>query len=107
MQSLRAATAAPSAARAARAPACRPFVAGPQRRLRVAPPCEAFSTSELVPVMAKGEMSAFPDAAGIYAVFDKNGTCQYVGLSRKVGGWVAGRRWWMHRGVGGEERSCV
>ena len=31
-----------------------------------------------------GEQTALPAAAGVYAVYDKDGTLQYIGLSRKV-----------------------
>ncbi len=37
-----------------------------------------------VPVMDKGELSQFPNSAGVYAVFDKAGVLQYIGLTRKV-----------------------
>jgi hypothetical protein len=36
-------------------------------------------------VMEKGEMSQFPAVPGVYAVYDKEGTLQYIGLTRKVG----------------------
>lgn len=34
--------------------------------------------------MEKGEMNQFPAAPGVYAVYDKEDTLQYIGLSRKV-----------------------
>lgn len=38
----------------------------------------------LVPVMERGELSQFPAAAGVYAVYDSSNTLQYIGLSRKI-----------------------
>jgi hypothetical protein len=38
-----------------------------------------------VPVVgAGGEKTVFPNASGVYAVYDKDGRLQYMGLSRKV-----------------------
>ncbi|KAI8465313.1 MAG: glutaredoxin [Monoraphidium minutum] len=39
--------------------------------------------------MDKGEMSQYPEAAGVYAVYDSAGEVQYIGLSRKVNASVA------------------
>lgn len=44
----------------------------------------ALSEAALVPVMEKGEMSAYPEQPGVYAVYDAAGSVQYIGLSRKV-----------------------
>ncbi len=40
--------------------------------------------TKLVPTIERGELSDFPGSAGVYAVYDKAGTLQYIGLSRKV-----------------------
>lgn len=79
------------AARPSLAPASRlplgvhaPFTSGVPARARIV----ARSTLEAtkpVPVMEQGEMVQFPGSAGVYAVYDKAGVLQYVGLSRKVG----------------------
>ncbi|KAF8058886.1 GRXS16 [Scenedesmus sp. PABB004] len=37
-----------------------------------------------VPVMDKGELTAFPEAAALYAVLDGDGAVQYIGLTRKI-----------------------
>ncbi|EIE27815.1 glutaredoxin [Coccomyxa subellipsoidea C-169] len=34
--------------------------------------------------MDKGELTQFPAAAGVYAVYSPDGRCQYIGLSRKA-----------------------
>ncbi|MEW5308177.1 MAG: hypothetical protein WDW38_000154 [Sanguina aurantia] len=34
--------------------------------------------------MERGELSQFPGAPGVYAVYDKDGIVQYIGLSRQV-----------------------
>lgn len=47
--------------------------------------CHALKDAASVPVMQKGELSEFPGAPGVYAVYDKAGALQYIGLSRKVG----------------------
>ncbi len=38
-----------------------------------------------VPVMEKGELSTFPEQPAVYAVYDKEGAVQFIGLTRKVG----------------------
>jgi hypothetical protein len=43
-----------------------------------------LAETKAVPVMEKGELNQFPGSAGVYAVYDKNGILQYIGLSRKV-----------------------
>ncbi|GBF96829.1 hypothetical protein Rsub_09685 [Raphidocelis subcapitata] len=81
--------AAPRApARAPRAPAPAAAAAA-ARRARLAPPRAALGEAPLVPVMAKGEMSAYPDQPGVYAVYDAAGELQYIGLTRKVSASVA------------------
>lgn len=37
-----------------------------------------------MPVMEKGELSVFPEQPAVYAVYDKDGAVQYIGLTRKV-----------------------
>ncbi|GIL85279.1 hypothetical protein Vretimale_10753 [Volvox reticuliferus] len=49
----------------------------------------AMRDTTAVPVMDKGELNQFPGSAGVYAVFDKAGNLQYIGLSRKVSASVA------------------
>eukprot|EP00884_Botryococcus_braunii_P017146 jgi/Botrbrau1/4114/Bobra.152_3s0061.1 len=44
-----------------------------------------FEESELIPVNGGN----IPDGAGVYAVFNKEGECEYVGLSRKVSASIA------------------
>ena len=44
----------------------------------------ALNDAALVPVMDKGEMTQYPEAPGVYAVYNAAGELQYVGLSRKV-----------------------
>lgn len=44
----------------------------------------AQSTAQAQPVMKKGELTEFPAAAGVYAVYSPDGRLQYIGLSRKV-----------------------
>ena len=39
---------------------------------------------EATPVLVDGKIAEFPDAPGIYAVYDDEGTLQYLGLARKV-----------------------
>jgi hypothetical protein len=67
-------------------PAARmPMGVAPFSGRRVA--CEAtLAESKAIPVMEKGELSQFPGSAGVYAVYDKVGELQYIGLSRKVRG---------------------
>lgn len=48
-----------------------------------------ISESKTVTVMDQGELSQFPGSAGVYAVLDKAGVIQYIGLSRKVSTSVA------------------
>jgi hypothetical protein len=43
-----------------------------------------LNDAALVPVMERGEMSQYPDAPGVYAVYNANDELQYIGLSRKV-----------------------
>lgn len=52
------------------------------RRLVVAD--AALKDTAAVSVMEKGELSAFPEQPAVYAVFDKEGAVQYIGLTRKV-----------------------
>mmetsp|Transcript_23376 Transcript_23376/g.59840 ORF Transcript_23376/g.59840 Transcript_23376/m.59840 type:complete len:280 (-) Transcript_23376:537-1376(-) len=67
-----------------------PRMVAPKRQLRVnvsasaAAQTTSFRETPLVNVMEKGEMSQFPAAPGVYAVFDKSNTLQYIGLSRRV-----------------------
>jgi hypothetical protein len=77
-----------------RACACRNGLRGAApvtpRRAAAAPrvllrPRGALKDAPLVPVMEKGEMSQYPEAPGVYAVYDSAGEVQYIGLSRKVG----------------------
>ena len=44
----------------------------------------SLQDAPLIPVMKDGEMSPFSNESAVYAVYDKDGTVQYVGLSRKV-----------------------
>eukprot|EP00890_Picochlorum_soloecismus_P005928 jgi/Picsp_1/6336/NSC_03685-R1_monothiol glutaredoxin-s16 len=45
-----------------------------------------FGQAELLPVLVNGNLSdAIPMAPGVYAIYDAQGTLQYVGISRKVG----------------------
>lgn len=53
------------------------------RRLVVAD--AALKDTAAVSVMAKGELSSFPEQPAVYAVYDKDGAVQYIGLTRKVG----------------------
>ena len=52
------------------------------RRLVVAD--ASLKETAAVPVMEKGELSSFPEQPAVYAVFDKEGAVQYIGLTRKV-----------------------
>lgn len=52
------------------------------RRLVVAD--ASLKETAAVPVMDKGELSTFPEQPAVYAVFDKDGAVQYIGLTRKV-----------------------
>lgn len=45
---------------------------------------EHASYVEAQPVQEKGELTQFPAAAGVYAVYSPDGRLQYIGLSRKV-----------------------
>lgn len=45
---------------------------------------EHASSAEAQPVQDKGELTEFPAAAGVYAVYSPDGRLQYIGLSRKV-----------------------
>jgi len=45
---------------------------------------------EAVPVMENGELTAFPPAAGVYAVYSPEGELQYIGISRKVSSSIMG-----------------
>ncbi|EFJ50384.1 CGFS type glutaredoxin 6 [Volvox carteri f. nagariensis] len=49
----------------------------------------AMRDTKAVAVMDKGELNQFPGSAGVYAVFDKAGVLQYIGLTRKVSASVA------------------
>lgn len=44
------------------------------------------SFKETAPALVKerGEFTQFPDAPGVYAVYDSNGSIQFVGLTRKL-----------------------
>lgn len=53
------------------------------RRLVVAD--AALKDTVAVPVMEKGELSVFPEQPAVYAVYNKDGAVQYIGLTRKVG----------------------
>jgi hypothetical protein len=77
---------------AARAPAARRAAPrAPRRRASaLVAAAAALKDAPLVPVMEKGEMSQYPDAPGVYAVYDPSGEVQYIGLSRKVR-WKRGR----------------
>lgn len=44
----------------------------------------ALKDTAAVPVMEKGELSVFPEQPAVYAVYDKDGAVQYIGLTRKV-----------------------
>jgi hypothetical protein len=72
-----------SHARAA-APLAAPRPAGPAARGALQRRDASLKETPATPVMAKGEMSAFPSAPGVYAVYDAAGELQYVGLSRKA-----------------------
>jgi hypothetical protein len=69
----------PAAARSSTARLA-PIVA--RRRLVVAD--AALKDTAAVPVMDKGELSVFPEQPAVYAVYDKDGAVQYIGLTRKV-----------------------
>jgi hypothetical protein len=43
-----------------------------------------LSDSPLIEIVVDGKMAELPAVPGIYAVFDKESTIQYIGLSRKV-----------------------
>lgn len=44
-----------------------------------------FANTEAKPVKgADGSLTSFPDAPGVYAIFNPAGELQYIGLSRKV-----------------------
>nr|XP_043621987.1 bifunctional monothiol glutaredoxin-S16, chloroplastic [Erigeron canadensis] len=43
-----------------------------------------LSETELVPVTSESDDAVFPSVAGVYAVYDKNGELQFVGLSRNI-----------------------
>eukprot|EP00195_Chlamydomonas_chlamydogama_P006123 CAMPEP_0202889656 /NCGR_PEP_ID=MMETSP1392-20130828/255_1 /ASSEMBLY_ACC=CAM_ASM_000868 /TAXON_ID=225041 /ORGANISM="Chlamydomonas chlamydogama, Strain SAG 11-48b" /LENGTH=281 /DNA_ID=CAMNT_0049573039 /DNA_START=49 /DNA_END=894 /DNA_ORIENTATION=+ len=66
-----------------------------QTRARCVLPIRASATklkdAYTQPIMDKGELQLdkFPAAPGIYAVYDKSNTLQYIGLSRKVDASVA------------------
>jgi hypothetical protein len=45
----------------------------------------AFKDATLQPVLSQGELTTFIAAPGVYAVYDKSETLQYIGLSRRVG----------------------
>lgn len=44
----------------------------------------ALKDAAAVSVMEKGELSVFPEQPAVYAVYDKAGAVQYIGLTRKV-----------------------
>lgn len=52
------------------------------RRLVVAD--ASLKDTAAVPVMDKGELTVFPEQPAVYAVYDKEGAVQYIGLTRKV-----------------------
>jgi len=52
------------------------------RRLVVAD--ASLKDTAAVPVMEKGELNVFPEQPAVYAVYDKEGAVQYIGLTRKV-----------------------
>ena len=54
------------------------------RRARLQRADAALKDAALVPVMEKGELTQYPEAPGVYAVYNAAGELQYVGLSRKV-----------------------
>jgi hypothetical protein len=53
-----------------------------RRRLVVAD--AASKDTAAVSVMEKGELCVFPEQPAVYAVYDKDGAVQYIGLTRKV-----------------------
>ncbi|KAL3138746.1 hypothetical protein ABBQ32_005591 [Trebouxia sp. C0010 RCD-2024] len=69
-----------------------------RQRLQLRQPCQQLRASSQTDTLAaaapalfdtplqqlSGEQTALPAAAGVYAVYDKDGTLQYIGLSRKV-----------------------
>jgi len=53
-------------------------------RLDVLARATKMTELDATPVLVDGKMAEFPDSPGIYAVYDDEGTLQYLGLSRKV-----------------------
>lgn len=53
-------------------------------RAQAGTPTLSYAETPSVGVMERGELSQFPGTPGVYAVFDKAGTLQYIGLSRQV-----------------------
>lgn len=49
-----------------------------------APAAAVTALSDAPLQQLSGEQAALPAAAGVYAVYDKDQTLQYIGLSRKV-----------------------
>ncbi|KXZ55070.1 hypothetical protein GPECTOR_3g227 [Gonium pectorale] len=48
-----------------------------------------LSDTNAVPVMEKGELNQFPGSAGVYAILDKAGDIQFIGVTRKVSASIA------------------
>ena len=70
----------PRHARAPESHRCRPLIRASQTE---AP--EASTSGASMPVRtADGEMTAFPQTAGVYSIHSPDGQLQYIGLSRKV-----------------------
>ena len=46
--------------------------------------CSVKKLADVESVELTDDVSVFPSAPGIYAVYDKTGSLQYVGLSRRV-----------------------
>lgn len=53
-------------------------------RAQAGTPTLSYAETPSVAVMERGELSQFPGSPGVYAVYDKDGTLQYIGLSRQV-----------------------
>ena len=67
-------------ARAPESHRCRPLIRASQTE---AP--EASTSGASMPIRtANGEMTAFPQTAGVYSIHSPDGQLQYIGLSRKV-----------------------
>eukprot|EP00877_Chromochloris_zofingiensis_P014725 jgi/Chrzof1/9506/Cz04g05200.t1 len=70
--------------RVAAAPLHRHSSSGCRRFKALAPSAALLKETQVVPVTQKGELSEFPAQPGVYAVYNKDGDLQYIGLSRKV-----------------------